>query len=231
MHKDSVAQIAPMTAPLVRQELARFARMIAQARLTSGAGGNISAREGRLIWVKPSGLAMEELKSTDLVCVDLDSGRTVEGRLRPTSELPMHLAVYRRRQDIQAIFHTHSPWASGVITAGVDVRPMFAEVVNDLGGVVALPYIMTSTQALADAVSEAAQSNETIFLTNHGVVALGKTMRQAYFRCCVAEDAAKSFVAASVVGKPSFLSEEQVRELRRLEAGAYRSGMMERDKA
>jgi len=220
-----------MTAPLVRQELARFARMIAQARLTSGAGGNISAREGRLIWVKPSGLAMEELKSTDLVCVDLDSGRTVEGRLRPTSELPMHLAVYRRRQDIQAIFHTHSPWASGVITAGVDVRPMFAEVVNDLGGVVALPYIMTSTQALADAVSEAAQSNETIFLTNHGVVALGKTMRQAYFRCCVAEDAAKSFVAASVVGKPSFLSEEQVRELRRLEAGAYRSGMMERDKA
>ena len=111
------------------------------------------------------------------------------------------------------------------------MRPMFAEVVNDLGGVVALPYIMTSTQALADAVSEAAQSNETIFLTNHGVVALGKTMRQAYFRCCVAEDAAKSFVAASVVGKPSFLTEEQVRELRKLEAGVYRSGMMERDKS
>ena len=220
-----------MTAPLIRQELARFARMIAQARLTSGAGGNISARDGRLVWVKPSGLAMEELRSTDLVSVDIDSGRTVEGRLRPTSELPMHLAVYRRRPDIQAIFHTHSPWASGVITAGVDVRPMFAEVVNDLGGVVALPYIMTSTQALADAVSEAAQSNETIFLTNHGVVALGKTMRQAYFRCCVAEDAAKSFVAASVVGKPSFLTEEQVRDLRKLEAGVYRSGMMERDKS
>lgn len=231
MHKGSVAYIAFMTAPLIRQELARFARMIAQARLTSGAGGNISARDGRLVWVKPSGLAMEELRSTDLVSVDIDSGRTVEGRLRPTSELPMHLAVYRRRPDIQAIFHTHSPWASGVITAGVDVRPMFAEVVNDLGGVVALPYIMTSTQALADAVSEAAQSNETIFLTNHGVVALGKTMRQAYFRCCVAEDAAKSFVAASVVGKPSFLTEEQVRDLRKLEAGVYRSGMMERDKS
>lgn len=218
----------PLT--LVRQELARYARMIAQARLTSGAGGNISARDGRLVWVKPSGLAMEELKSTDLVCVDADSGRVVEGKLRPTSELPMHLAVYRAREDVQAVFHTHSPWASGVITAGVDVRPMFAEVVNDLGGVIAIPYKMTSTQDLADAVADAAKTQETIFLTNHGVVALGRTMRQAYFRCCVAEDAARSFVAASVVGKPAFLTEEQIGELRKLEAGAYRSKLMEQDK-
>lgn len=218
----------PLT--LVRQELARYARMIAQARLTSGAGGNISARDGRLVWVKPSGLAMEELKSTDLVCVDADSGRVVEGKLRPTSELPMHLAIYRAREDVQAVFHTHSPWASGVITAGVDVRPMFAEVVNDLGGVIAIPYKMTSTQDLADAVADAAKTQETIFLTNHGVVALGRTMRQAYFRCCVAEDAARSFVAASVVGKPAFLTEEQIRELRKLEAGAYRSKLMEQDK-
>lgn len=218
----------PLT--LVRQELARYARMIAQARLTSGAGGNISARDGRLVWVKPSGLAMEELKSTDLVCVDADSGRVVEGKLRPTSELPMHLAIYRAREDVQAVFHTHSPWASGVITAGVDVRPMFAEVVNDLGGVIAIPYKMTSTQDLADAVADAAKTQETIFLTNHGVVALGRTMRQAYFRCCVAEDAARSFVAASVVGKPAFLTEEQIGELRKLEAGAYRSKLMEQDK-
>ena len=218
----------PLT--LVRQELARYGRMIAKARLTSGAGGNISARDGRLVWAKPSGLAMEELKSTDLVCVDADSGRVVEGKLRPTSELRMHLAIYRTREDVQAVFHTHSPWASGVITAGVDVRPMFAEVVNDLGGVIAIPYKMTSTQDLADAVADAAKTHETIFLTNHGVVALGKTMRQAYFRCCVAEDAARSFVAASVVGKPAFLSEEQVNELRKLEAGAYRSKLMEQDK-
>ena len=218
-----------MPPTLIRQELANYGRMIAKARLTSGAGGNISARDGRLIWVKPSGLAMEELRSTDLVCIDASSGRLVEGKLRPTSELPMHLAIYRTREDVQAIFHTHSPWASGVVTAGVDVRPMFAEVVNDLGGVIAVPYKTTSSQELADAVAEAAKTHETIFMTNHGVVALGKTMRQAYFRCCVAEDAAKSFVAASVVGKPAFLTEEQIAELRKLEAGAYRSRMMERE--
>ncbi len=214
--------------PVIRQELAEFGRQIAAAGLTAGAGGNISAREGRLIWIKPSGLAMAELKGTDMCCVDPDSGRLIEGRHKPSSELPMHLAIYRLRPDVMAIFHTHSPWASGVISAGVEIRPMFAEVINDLGGVAAVPYLMTSTTALADAVADAAKTNDTIMMTNHGVVTLGRTMRQAFFRACVAEDAAKSFVAASIVGKPALLSDEQIRDLKKLEAGAHRIRMMER---
>ena len=214
--------------PVIRQELARYGNLIAQAGLTAGAGGNISAREGRLIWVKPSGLAMAELKGTDMCCIDLDSGRQVDGKLKPTSELPMHLGVYRARPDINAIFHTHSPWASGVVSAGIEFKPMFAEVINDLGGSITVPYHMTSTKELADAIAEAAQQHETIFMQNHGVVTLGKTMKQAYFRACVAEDAAKSFVAASIVGKPAFLTEEQIRELKKLESGDYRTRMAER---
>jgi L-fuculose-phosphate aldolase len=216
------------TMAIVRQELAEYGRMIAKAGLTAGAGGNISARDGRLIWVKPSGLAMAELKGTDMCCIDADSGRQIEGKLKPTSELPMHLAIYRARPDVHAIFHTHSPWASGVISAGVDFKPMFAEVINDLGGIAQVPYIMTSTKGLGDAVAEAAKKSETIFMTNHGVVTLGRTMKQAYFRACVAEDAAKSFVAASIVGKPAFLTEQQIAELKKLEAGAYRTRMAEK---
>jgi L-fuculose-phosphate aldolase len=212
----------------MRQELARYGRLIAGFGLTAGAGGNISARDGRLIWVKPSGLAMADLRGPDICCVDLATGRQVEGKLKPTSELPMHRAIYKARADVQAIFHTHSPWASGVISAGVDVKPMFAEVINDLGAIATVPYKMTSTQELADAVAEAAKEHETIFLVNHGVVALGRSMKQALFRAQVAEDAAKSFVAASIVGKPSFLTEQQVAELRKLEAGAYRTRLMER---
>ena len=213
---------------VIRQELAEYGRMIAEAGLTAGAGGNISARDGRILWVKPSGLAMSELKGTDMCGVELSSGRLVEGRLKPSSELPMHLAVYRARPDIQAIFHTHSPWASGVISAGVEVKPMFAEVINDLGGTATVPYLRTGSSDLADAVAEAAKNNETIFMANHGVVTLGKTMKQAFFRACVAEDAAKSFVAASIVGKPGFLTEDQIRELKTLEAGRHRVRMMER---
>lgn len=214
--------------PVARQELAEYARKIAAAGLTAGAGGNISAREGRLVWVKPSGLAMAEIKGIDLCAIDLASGRQIEGKLRPTSELPMHLAIYRSRPDVQAIFHTHSPFASGIISSADDIRPMFAEVVNDLGGVALVPYLMTSTQELADAVAAAAKDHDTIFMANHGVVALGKTMRQAFFRCEVAEDAAKALVAARLAGRPAFLTDAQVEALKKLEGGAHRTRMMER---
>ncbi len=140
----------------------------------------------------------------------------------------MHLAVYRIRPDIQAIFHTHSPWASGVISAGIDLQPMFAEVINDLGGIATVPYVRTGSNELAESVAAAAKENETIFMVNHGVVTLGKTMKQAFFRACVAEDAAKSFVAASIVGKPAFLTEQQIQELKSLESGRHRLRMMER---
>ncbi|MBN1269112.1 MAG: class II aldolase/adducin family protein [Kiritimatiellae bacterium] len=212
---------------IIRQDLAEYGRRIAQRGLTAGAGGNISAREGRLLWVKPSGFAMEDLTGKDMCCVELDTGKLIEGRRKPTSELPMHLAIYRARTDIRAVFHTHSPWASGVITSDADIRPMFAEVVNDLGGVATVPYVRTGSQELAEAVAAAAKEHETLFMVGHGVVALGKTMKQAYYRCCVAEDAAKSFIAASIVGKPKFLTDEQIADLKKLEAGAYRTKMAE----
>jgi len=213
---------------IIRQELATYGHRIAARGLTAGAGGNISARDGRFLWVKPSGLAMEDLRGRDMSCVDLASGKMLEGRFKPSSELPLHLGIYRARPDVMAIFHTHSPWASGVITSDADIRPMFAEVVNDLGGITTVPYITPGGRELADAVTEAAMEHETIFMMNHGVVALGRTMKQAYFRCCVAEDAAKSFAAAGLAGNPQFLSAEQIQELMALDSGAYRTEMAEK---
>jgi len=212
---------------IVRQELASYGRKIEARGLTAGAGGNISARDGRLIWVKPSGYSMGELTGRILCCVDPRTGKMLEGSARPTSELPMHLAVYNVRPDVVAIFHTHSPWACGVITCGEDIRPMFAEVVNDLGSTAFVPYTTPGSGDLAALVAEAAKEHDTIFMENHGVVALGRTMRQAYYRCCVAEDAAKSFVASKLVGQPQFLSDEQVAELSTLSTASYRTSVAE----
>lgn len=213
--------------PSIRQQLAAYGHKIAAAGLVAGAGGNISAREGRLIWVKPSGIGMDELTGPLLCAVDLDSGRMVEGRFPPTSELPMHLAIYRARPDVTAVFHTHAPWTSGVISAGIEIRPMFAEVVVDLGDIATVPYLTTGTEALARAVAQAAIDHDTIFLKNHGVVTLGRSLKQAFYRACVAEDAAKSFVAASLVGKPEFLTDAQIAELKKASAAQHRLRMME----
>lgn len=211
----------------VRQQLAAYGKRIAAAGLAAGAGGNISAREGRIVWIKPSGFALAELTGPLLCAVDLASGQVIEARWPPTSELPMHLAIYRVRDDVRTIFHTHPPWVSGVISAGVEIRPMFAEVVNDLGEVATIPYLSSGSEALARAMAEAAKEHDTLFLKNHGLVTLGRTMKQAFYRACVAEDAAKSFVAASIVGKPEFLTEKQITELKQSAAARHRLRIME----
>ncbi|OGV65790.1 MAG: hypothetical protein A2498_10250 [Lentisphaerae bacterium RIFOXYC12_FULL_60_16] len=211
----------------VKQDLVQYGIKIAQARLVAGAGGNISARDGNIIWMKPSGFAMDDMTPDDLCGMDLDSGKQVQGTNKPTSEVNMHLAIYRVRPEIKAIFHTHSAWASGVISGGVEMQPMFAEFVNDLGRTGTVPYVTPTTQMLADAMSEKARTCDTIFMVNHGVLAVGVTMKQAYYRCLVVEDAAKSYVAATIVGKPSFLNDKQVADLMALDGPKHRVKMMQ----
>lgn len=214
----------------VREDLVKYGKKIAQAGLVAGAGGNISARDGNLIWMKPSGFAMDDMMPDDLCGIDVESGEQSRGETRPTSEVNMHLAIYRSRPDAMAVFHTHSPWASGVITAGVELRPMFAEFVNDLGRTGTVPYVTPTTQRLADAMGEKAKECDTIFMVNHGVLAVGVNVKQAFYRVVVVEDAAKSFVAAASVGKPIFFTQEQVDEILSLDAVKYRTKMMEEGK-
>ncbi len=211
----------------IQSELTRFGIRIVQAGLVAGAGGNISAREEDRVYMKPSGLALDEVAPEDWCVLDLASGRQMAGPHKPTSEVNMHLGCYRVRPDIRAVFHTHSPWASGILSSGATLRPMFAEFVCDLGRIATVPYITPTTQALADAVAQAVANAETLFMTNHGVLAVGATMKQAFYRCVVVEDAAKSQIAATIAGTPIFLTEEQCRELLALDAPRHRIRMMQ----
>ena len=209
-----------------REDLVRYGTKIAGAGLVAGAGGNISARDGDLIWMKPSGFAMDDMTPDDLCGMDLATGEQAQGANRPTSEVNMHLAVYRNRPDVMAVFHTHSPWASGVFSSGAELKPMFAEFVCDLGRVASLPYVTPTTQSLADAMGEITREHDTIFMANHGVLAVGLTATEAYYRVAVVEDAAKSMIAAAAVGTPQFFTDEQVEEIRSLDAVKYRARKM-----
>jgi len=197
----------------VRVELVKYGRKIAQFGLVAGAGGNISARDGHLVWMKPSGFAMDEMGPDDLCGLNLESGEQVAGKNKPTSEFNMHLAIYRVRPEVTAVFHTHSPWASGVISSGVKLKPMSAEFINDLGRVTTIPYVTPTTVDLANVMANAAKNHDTIFMVNHGVLALGRVMNQAFYRCRVVENAAISLMAASAVGEPRFLTPRQQAQL------------------
>ena len=195
--------------PKIKSGLIGFGKKIARAGLVAGAGGNISARDDNLVWMKPSGFAMDEMKAADLCALNLKDGRQVAGRNKPTSEFNMHLAIYRVRPEIKAVFHTHSAWASGVISSSAELKPMFAEFNSALGRVTTIPYVTPTTMELANVVRKAAVNHDTIFMVNHGVLALGQVMKQAFLRCLLVEHAAIALVSASVVGKPRFLSAGQ----------------------
>jgi L-fuculose-phosphate aldolase len=212
----------------IRSDLITFGIKIARAGLVAGAGGNISARDGRIVWMKPSGFAMDDMTPADLCGMDLATGKQVRGRNKPTSEVNMHLGIYRARPDTQVIFHVHSPWASGIFSSGAQLKPMFAEFVCDLGRVGTIPYITPTTQALADAVTEAGKKYDTIFMENHGMIAQGANAKQAFYRCLVVEDAAKSMIAAAIVGKPRFLTPKQQQDLMSLSGVQHRIQTMSR---
>jgi L-fuculose-phosphate aldolase len=199
----------------VAAELAKYGRMLWERGLASGTGGNISARDGAHMWVKPGHGALGELTAQDYVAVDIASG-VPRGTRRPSSEFKMHLAIYRVRPDVQAVFHTHSPWATGAASSRLGFEPIVIEAVGYLGRIATLPYYLTSSQDLADAVGRAARERDTILLMNHGVVLLGPDPRAAFQRCEIIEESAKALVAARILGGPRRISSARIAELRNL---------------
>ena len=197
--------------------------------LVAGTGGNISARLGDIVYLSPSGFALDEIQD-NWSKVDIHTGKLLPDQLRPTSETAMHLGCHRKRSDITALVHTHSPYACGVCSAGIGagIKPMFAEMVCDIGSIGYLNFIVPTTEKLADAVAGLADNN-VIVLENHGVIAFGSTLKQAFYRCVIMEEAAKSIMAASAVGKPRFLTPEEQEEILNLESVKYRRNVADKD--
>ena len=206
----------------VKRELVKCGKKVVSSGLVAGAGGNISARSGRTIYLSASGMSLDEMTEDDYIGVDIDSEKTVDGKGKPTSETSLHLICYRMREDIQAIVHTHSPWAGGVISSGETIKPMFPEFVCDLEKVAHIGYVVPTTRKLAERVAQVIVDNNVVLMSNHGVLAVGSNLKEAYYRNLIIEDAAKALVAACIVGKPRFLTEEEIEEIKGLDSVRYR---------
>lgn len=168
-------------------------RMVADG-LVVGTSGNVSVRVGDLLLVTPSGVPYSRLAPDDVVAVDLD-GRRVRGTLPPTSELPLHLAVYRST-DAGAVVHTHAVHATAVSTL-VEELPPVHYMTAALGGPVRVaPYALYGTRELADGMLAALADRSACLLRNHGTVAYGATLDQAYDRTAQLEWMCRVWLAA-----------------------------------
>ncbi|WP_030852418.1 class II aldolase/adducin family protein [Streptomyces sp. NRRL S-475] len=194
-------------------DLVATARRTVSDGLVVGTSGNVSVRVGDTVLVTPSGVLYDRLAPDDVTGVDLD-GRQVLGSLVPTSELPMHLAVYRTTGAL-AVVHTHAVHATAVSTL-VSELPLIHYMAAALGGPVRVaPYATYGTDELADNMLRALADRSGCLLQNHGTVTHGATLDQAYDRTAQLEWMCRLWLTASSVPgpAPSLLSREQLTEV------------------
>jgi L-fuculose-phosphate aldolase len=206
-----------------KEQLVKMGLAVVQANLVLGSWGNLSYRVGRddVVVITPSGLDYSRLHAKDMVVVDLE-GAPVEGYLRPSTELPMHLAVYHSRPDVHAVIHTHSPYASGLAVARLSIPPILEDLVSVVGGTVPVTdYAPAGSVQLADITAAALKNVNAVLLANHGVVGVGDSMEEAFQVCRVVEKAAQVLVFARMVGSPVPLAEGDIQALRDFYRSAY----------
>lgn len=196
-----------------RQQLLEMSRKAYDEALFAGTSGNLSMydREEGLMLITPSSVPYETMKTEDLVLMKLD-GEVVEGENRPSSEWRMHAAVYRNKDEVSAVLHTHSPYATSFAVNKQEIPVILIEMVPFLGGSVPVAeFALPGTDAVGEAAVKALCERNACLMTNHGVLAVGATLEQAHIRAVYVEDAAKIYSLALSNGKTFEVPEESVR--------------------
>jgi L-fuculose-phosphate aldolase len=188
-----------MLLPAARSEIVTCCRELSRAGLVVGTAGNVSVRSGDLVAITPSGLRYAEL-TPELVGVHRLDGTAVEAPLAPTSELPLHLAIYAARPDVGAVVHTHSPAATALSTL-VDEIPSVHYYLAMFGGpVLVAPYATYGTDQLARNVVGALQSRTGCLMGNHGAVTVGPDLATAHDKSVYLEWLCDVYLRASSAG-------------------------------
>jgi L-fuculose-phosphate aldolase len=199
----------------IRQSIIETGRRLYEKGLIAAGDGNISARlpDGRRFIATPTGVCKGFLTPDMLVVVD-EQGRKLQGHLEPSSELVMHLTIYQRRPDVQAVVHAHPPVGTGFAAAGIPLTtPLISEVVLTLGCIPLAEYGTPTTPELADAIKPYVQHYDALLLANHGALACGATVEQAYYRMETLEHFARIALVARLVGEEKPLAPEAVKKL------------------
>lgn len=191
-----------------RREVIAIAQRMVDDRLVVGTSGNVSVRGGDLIAVTPSGVDYDRLRPEAIPLVDLD-GEVVDGELKPTSELPMHLAAYRSHA-AGAVVHTHSLHATALSLLRDEVPAVHYQLADFGGPVRVAEYATFGTEALAESVSAALLDRTGGILRNHGTITIADTLPKAYSRAAQLEWLCQLWLTAAQVGEPRLLPDGEL---------------------
>ena len=194
-----------------RALVVEFGMRMVQAGLTTGTGGNLSVfnREASLVAVTPSGIAYDRLTPGDVVVLNTD-GEVVDGTRNPTSELGFHQALYQVRPDVNAVVHTHSPYATTMACLGWEIPPVHYLVGFSGKKVPLAPYDTFGTAGLAANVARAIGDYNALLLANHGLVTVGGNLPSAFAAAEEIEFVARIYYQTRSVGTPKILPDEEM---------------------
>lgn len=194
-----------------REAVVRFGLKMVESGLTTGTGGNLSIidRNSGKVAVSPSGIEYAALQPRDVVVTDMQ-GNVIDGEAKPSSELGFHLSLYHRRKDVQAVVHTHSPYAVTMACLGWEI-PAVHYLVGFAGKKVPLaPYATFGTPELAEIVAEYIRDYNALLLANHGLVAVGSSMDTAFAAAEEIEFVARIYYQTKSIGNPVILPDEEM---------------------
>ncbi len=207
----------------IRLLLVKYARHMLASGLVTGTSGNLSARaEGsEIVAVTPSGVDYDTMQPEDLVLVDL-AGKVVDGRLKPSIDTMNHLEIYRARPDVCSVIHTHSPYATAFATLSKPIPPLQAESAGYLGGAVrVMGYLPPASPHLAHMAADGLGRDLAVLLPNHGVIAVGRNIRQAYHAAVSVEESAHIAFLALQLGTPAAVSDVEITRIHEFIHGSY----------
>jgi L-fuculose-phosphate aldolase len=215
-----------------RAQLVSYSARLLDDGLAVGSAGNMSVRIGDRVAITPSGISYTEMRPDDICLVGMD-GAELQSSETPSSETPMHLAIYAAAKagagaGVGAVVHTHSPEVIA-LSAGRDELPAIHYAITGLGGPVRVaPYVRFGSAGLAASAVTALDGRSAVILRNHGAVCHGRDLAQAYDRALLLEWLARTYRLALSYGEPAILSaaelDEVTAESRRRRYGERRSG-------
>jgi L-fuculose-phosphate aldolase len=201
----------------IRAEIVEAGRRMYSRGYVASNDGNISSRldEGRLI-TTPKSVSKGYMTPDMMVIVDYQ-GRKLAGDRDPSSELPMHLEIYRNRPDVNAVAHAHPPLATGFALAGLtQTRAVIAVLITTLGSIPIAEYGTPSTAELPEAVRKYIKAHDGMLLANHGAVTCGPDVMAAYYKMETIEHFAKISLVARLLGGENLISRGEVERLQGL---------------
>ena len=196
----------------IRQELVEIGKKISQMGLVLGTWGNVSTRiyPENLVAISPSGMDYDIITADHIVITNL-SGDIIDGMKKPSIELNLHLEIYKNRNDVNAIIHTHSEYCTALAIARKGIPPAIEDLVQIAGGNIRVSeYHLPGSNELAKAVVKALESRNAVILANHGCLSVAKDLKEALKVSLIVEKSAKATIFAQIMGGIVELSKEDI---------------------